>query len=488
VPLTLAALLHRPELGLQLRLGQPALEVTWVHISDLADPSPYLQPGCMLLTTGLSFEPETHGWPDYVARIKRAGVPAIGFGVGLRHARIPARLLATAGEQDLAVIEVPERTTFSQVMQAVVEIGARDDRLRHAEELRRHRELLVAASKLPAQRSLVHQLAEQLDAWVLLLGRDGQYLAGSARARLHTHRVQTERAPAVIRYEDGLERVTVLPIDGSARPSGWLAVGRATALAPGDRSIVDATAALLRLDVARAAELLDAERRERRAVLDLVLAGERSMAASVAASLGVGLPEGPVRVVLIEGSVPALLEQLESARALRLGSALTAATADSSVLACVQAQDSAIEAVRTAVAGVPEARGVISEVVPFDQAGRALGRISTLLPSSGVVFAEDLSSQRLVNLLDSEAVRGWASRVLAPLRPERTDRVDLLETVRTYLANNGNNEAAATALGIHRRTLGYRLGKAEQLLGRSLADPNTRAELWIAITTPQSAQ
>jgi formate hydrogenlyase subunit 3/multisubunit Na+/H+ antiporter MnhD subunit len=43
-------------------------------------------------------------------------------------------------------------------------------------------------------------------------------------------------------------------------------------------------------------------------------------------------------------------------------------------------------------------------------------------------------------------------------------------------------EALFAALGIHRRTLTYRLGRAEKLLGRRFADPGLRAELWMAFT------
>jgi DNA-binding PucR family transcriptional regulator len=54
--------------------------------------------------------------------------------------------------------------------------------------------------------------------------------------------------------------------------------------------------------------------------------------------------------------------------------------------------------------------------------------------------------------LDAGAGRGWAESLLAPLQ-NADGRVDLIQTVRTFLANNGSNEAAAGALGIHRRSL-----------------------------------
>ncbi|MFC6930362.1 helix-turn-helix domain-containing protein [Actinomadura yumaensis] len=47
---------------------------------------------------------------------------------------------------------------------------------------------------------------------------------------------------------------------------------------------------------------------------------------------------------------------------------------------------------------------------------------------------------------------------------------------------NGQGEAAARALGVHRHTLRARMRKAARLLGRDLDDPAVRAELWIALS------
>ncbi|MGH3239509.1 MAG: PucR family transcriptional regulator, partial [Spirillospora sp.] len=70
----------------------------------------------------------------------------------------------------------------------------------------------------------------------------------------------------------------------------------------------------------------------------------------------------------------------------------------------------------------------------------------------------------------------FADALLGPLRKE-----GLVETVRAYVAANGQGEAAARALGVHRHTLRTRMRKAAELLGRDPDDPAVRAELWIAL-------
>ena len=55
MPLTLRDLVSTPELGLRLLAEGPDVDrpVTWVHVSELRDPTPFLSGGELLLTTGL---------------------------------------------------------------------------------------------------------------------------------------------------------------------------------------------------------------------------------------------------------------------------------------------------------------------------------------------------------------------------------------------------------------------------------------------------
>jgi DNA-binding PucR family transcriptional regulator len=45
----------------------------------------------------------------------------------------------------------------------------------------------------------------------------------------------------------------------------------------------------------------------------------------------------------------------------------------------------------------------------------------------------------------------------------------LLETLRTYVRSGWNAASAAAQLGVHERTVGYRLATIEQRLGRPLS-------------------
>jgi len=57
----------------------------------------------------------------------------------------------------------------------------------------------------------------------------------------------------------------------------------------------------------------------------------------------------------------------------------------------------------------------------------------------------------------------------------------LIRTLEVYLAHGGRAEAAAEALHVHPNTLRYRLAKIEQALGGSLRDPQTLAQIHLAL-------
>src|SRR3954451_9857511 len=93
MPLTLRHLVSTPDLGLRLLTTETTLDraISWVHVSELRDPTPFLSGGELLLTTGLTFQcppgtAEAAAEADsYVQRLSASAVLGVGFGVGLSH-------------------------------------------------------------------------------------------------------------------------------------------------------------------------------------------------------------------------------------------------------------------------------------------------------------------------------------------------------------------------------------------------------------------
>jgi GAF domain-containing protein/sugar diacid utilization regulator len=82
-----------------------------------------------------------------------------------------------------------------------------------------------------------------------------------------------------------------------------------------------------------------------------------------------------------------------------------------------------------------------------------------------------------------DALRRFAATVLQDVEAhEERYGGDLLATLRAWLSAGCSTAAAADALVVHRNTVTYRLGRIEQLTGRTLRDSSVRLELQLALT------
>src|SRR5262245_37081662 len=118
MPPTLATVAALPQLGLRSRTGPlPDTPVGWVAVSELEDPTPFLEGGELVLTTGMRLTPA--GAAGYVSRLVGRGVAGLGFGVGVIHDTVPAELIAAARERGLVLLEVPRPTPFIAIGKAV---------------------------------------------------------------------------------------------------------------------------------------------------------------------------------------------------------------------------------------------------------------------------------------------------------------------------------------------------------------------------------
>lgn len=136
----------------------------------------------------------------------------------------------------------------------------------------------------------------------------------------------------------------------------------------------------------------------------------------------------------------------------------------------------------TVVAG-PVARSLDDYAAAYRVARGAAGLRRASRPG-GLVDVRELGlSALLLETGAPEALRRFARGLLRPLAAHESVRGgDLLATLRAWLAAGCSTSAAAAALVVHPNTVGYRLGRIEQLIGRSLRDTGVRLELQLALT------
>jgi len=104
------------DLDIRLVAGEAGLDrpVRWVHISELADPTPWLSGGELLLTTGMNLS-DAATQRAFVERLVAHDLAGLGLGTGFAHAGVPKPLLETAAALGFPLFEVPYDVPFIAV-------------------------------------------------------------------------------------------------------------------------------------------------------------------------------------------------------------------------------------------------------------------------------------------------------------------------------------------------------------------------------------
>ncbi|OKK06823.1 PucR family transcriptional regulator [Streptomyces sp. CB03234] len=511
MPPTLASLVQHSALKLTVRAGEDRLDtpVRWAHVSELADPVPYMEGGELLMITGMTLDAED---PDamrrYVRRLVAAGVVGLGFAVGVNYDETPQALVDAAREEGLPLLEVPRRTPFLAISKAVSAAIAADQYRAVTAGFEAQREMTRAAlAEGPA--AVVARLAAHVDGWAALYDASGAVVAAApewaarraARLTSDVERLRERSAPASAVVGGTEDRVELQSLGSGRRVRGALAVGTGAPLGTAERYAVHSAIALLTLTTERSRSLQAAEQRLGAAVLRMLLAGQPDHARAVAGDLYGGLLDAPFRLLIAEPAsadrdpnaeppLPALAETLEAAAA-RTGEAVLTVPENDERLVVLAGDGGAVAAACEAYAekeaeeaglviGLSAPTGPIAANAAYKQAEQALSVARRR--GRALVEHEELAAGSVLPLLADDAVRAFADGMLRALyEHDATGRGDLVASLRAWLSRHGQWDAAAADLGVHRHTLRYRMRRVEEILGRSLDDPDVRMELWLAL-------
>ena len=166
---------HAPFRLVELVGSADQRRVDWVHVSDVPDPVPFLSPGTLLLTTGLSvpadIDDATAG--DFVTRVAAAGAAGIGFGIGLTHDVIPETLTTKCRELGLPLLVVPYDTRFADIARFVADDATRTALRASQDASEVERGLIRSLSAADPQSAIVRTLIRRTGGWGMLIDVDG---------------------------------------------------------------------------------------------------------------------------------------------------------------------------------------------------------------------------------------------------------------------------------------------------------------------------
>jgi hypothetical protein len=479
--------------------------VSWVHSSDLVDPTPFLSEGQVLLTTGTHFPSEPHAdgfYLDYVSRLRARGIIGLGFGADVIREGTPDELVRACREQELPLFEVPYRTPFIALIRLVADISAEDSYARDGWALRAQRAISLAAIRPDGLSATLAELSSQLGSWVALFDAGGsldrvfppEAIDGPAIEAVQGDVARLlrkgQRSSATV--SSGGETLTLQTLGAHGRLRGALAIGGTSVRDRASEQVVTNVIALASLALEQNHALDRARGHLRSGLLHMLVNGETELVNGISAQMWGALPTAPVCLVITEAptdELDAIVEYLEL-RAEGKPSPVFYAVVDDTVVLCVQAAALSIVDAFTAEFGLSAG---ISAPAGYDGLRRAWRQAEIALgdaknagkatdAAASVVRFDSLSHRGMLAFVTGEDARELGSAILKPLLDhDAAETSSLLESVRVWLTHNGQFESAARELGVHRHTLRAWIAQAEQLLGRDLGSFQARAEMWAAI-------
>lgn len=467
--------------------------LSWVHSSDLLDPTPWLEPGNLLLTDGAQFsaEPDVAEVAAYCRRLREHDVVGLGFATDVIHARVPEAVVRAGEAIGLPVIEIAERAPFIGIIRFVADIIAEERAERFSWLLDAQRAVARAAVRDDGLREILRTLSRLLGAWVDLYdGLGGRVpLPGLRSAPVEVQddvgrevRRLLERRTAASLTVPSAGDALLQTIGQSSRLRGVLAVGADEPLDPAGRDLVGTVVALASVALEQQRQVQTSLRGVRAGVLEMLLAGQDATARRVAEIALGGLPAEPyiVGVLRDAGATPGVLDELDlvSSDPRRL---FPAERADDIVVLLA-------EGLPAALAALAERRGLVVGTVRHDIGAdltdtlRRAAQAAREAPPGTVRAYDELAGRGLVGALRERGGDVLARSLLQPLDAlAAAEGRRLRESARAWLDANGAWDPAARALGIHRHTLRARMTQLEQLLRRDLSTFAARAELWAAL-------
>ena len=517
------------DLDIRLVAGEAGLDrpVRWVHISELADPTPWLSGGELLLTTGMNLS-DAASQRAFVERLTGHDLAGLGLGTGFAHGEVPQPLQEAAAELGFPLFDVPYDVPFIAVTEKAFShlVNEQYAVLQRALSAHERLERIVLSEQglegvTAALASLIGGTAMVFDTRGGALARSdgadplGPEVLDAAAAELR----KRARAGARRGYAPSGElhgRALALPVvrtpaggngDGPA-PEAWLVgVKDRGGLGEFDRLVLHQAVTVVALELLRRRVADDTERRLAGDVLSAMVSGELAGAELARRLAPFGLrdrvgvlvltPPRSVKALVEDGLTAALRDEVPGGLAAGTGQfscallPLQRGETDEDLFELAERVRARVsrDADMTLPAGAGRAVGSADLRRTFHEARCALEAQALSGEANGdgsphlLATYRDLGSfQLLLSLQDGEALRLFCDSILAPIEDgEGAYGGELMRSLEAFIECNGQWERAARQLYCHRHTLRYRIRRVEELTGRSLDSARDRIDFWLAL-------
>lgn len=472
--LTVEDLLSFPALQLRVLAGAAGLRrsVSWAHVSDIEDPTPWLLGAEVIMTTGLAVPRPAARQRAYLERLDDAGVSALALSAQLHVPPLHRAFLDAAEERGFPVLEVPLAVPFIAVAQEVAAAVQEGAGQRLGAQLQVFGALRWLATERLETAELFRRL-EQLSGYqVFLCTPQGRPLLPGVPVP------DPEVLPDSVDAPPTIPGGFALPVLAPGGTAGFLVAFERKGARPAGLAVVQHIATVAALQLAMVRQERETLRREGAETLAELLQDVLDPASARRRLQRLSL-DGEDTVLLVVRSADSVRED-DLLRALdELPYLLLNRGEERYLLGSA--------ALGVAVAGIPGVSAGMSRPFPPGESLRvaereALWAVSKAVESGRplVRYGNDTTGRWLPD--DPAVLNALVEHVLGEvLRYDAAHAGQLLISVRTWMERDRRTDAAAEALHVHPNTLAYRLRRFGALTGRDLGSTEAFAEVWLAI-------
>ena len=511
-------LVRQAELGISVLVpGENALDrqVTGVYITDLPDPSRFLSPGDVVLTSGL-WVSRPGGIATFIDAVAGRKVAALIIGL-IEIGHIPDEIIELCRERRLTLATISQSVSFKTLSEQVAAgqpdstngLLARGVRFNHqlAETLGRGGGALAALQLFRDEFSISCWVVDDVGTVVATAGTppDRDHVA-----KIWNDMMDRSVAGATLVPDAENRPFSVWPV-GTApdgHPAGHLVCwGDHRTFSPEVTIVIEALIGALRVELELSGRWRDSHHGHVAELIRVLIEDSVSPGELSARMRLEGLdPQQPTSSVVAEvagRSFPAaaVLEATKNMFATQ-GRPVVGCVVDDTAILLIGGSRADGETDEEAALRVGEdylpflagrqlRMGVSDPVADVSQLSSAVAvardRLANLTGSDPVLLSSASSTQShraLLRMLGERTRASFAVEVLRPITAyDSKNGGDLVGTLRAFLDANGAWMETARQLHLHPNTLRYRIGRIEELTGRDLSSMDDRVDFYLALAS-----
>lgn len=455
-------------------------QISWAHVCELEDPTPWLFGGELLMTVGIAVPTREKPQLGYVRRLAEHGVSGLVLSDDLHVPLIHKTVLRAADELGFPLLRAHLGIPFITIAQEVASVTLSVNSARVKAQLDVFGAVRLLATDRLTPAEFVSRLARIARCSLYVCGPSGQPLLEGVEAppedvRAHVPADSEIRPPT-------LPGGFIVPIPGVDWIAGYVLAVALPTESSVDLAVTQHIATAIGLKMADMRFEHAVRRREQAELLSALLDGATDAAAATRSLVRAGFDDGArLRLLRLrhtstaesDARVPTISLE-EPALLLNRGRDRWALVLDDPGLW------SAFDGDRRFAVGVsgPIRMGVSLRIAR--QEAEWAGARADSSTGAVVVYGDDALGRWLIP--DQAVVGEMVEQVLGRLLAHDADNgPSLLDTLRLWLDSGRRVHETAKLLHVHDNTVAYRLKRVESLTGRDLSRTSDIAEVWLAV-------